>query len=105
VHRRTYPCRLGCQTSALVNRGFALTDTDVHLGLTITQEQAEELLANDIHWAANVVSNLVHISLTQGEFDSLTDFVFNVGAGNFANSTMLKFCKRRFKAVLISGVV
>ena len=47
-------------------------------------------MAKDINWANNVVNTLVHASLTQNEHDALVDFVFNVGAGNFANSTMLK---------------
>jgi lysozyme len=41
-------------------------------------------------WASRVVNTLVHISLTQGEFDAVTDLVYNIGAGNFATSTMLK---------------
>jgi lysozyme len=70
--------------------GWGHTGPDVHPGLTITQEQAEQLLAKDVNWANNVVNGLVHASLTQGEHDALVDFVFNVGAGNFAHSTMLK---------------
>ena len=30
------------------------------------------------------------VPLTQGEFDALTDFVFNCGCGAFAGSTMLR---------------
>lgn len=70
--------------------GYGHTGLDVTVGAVWTQQQCEDALANDIHWAANVVNSLVHISLTQGEFDALTDFVFNVGSGNFAASTMLK---------------
>lgn len=55
-----------------------------------TQAQAEEALAEDINWANNVVNSLVHASLTQSEHDALVDFVFNIGAGNFAKSEMLK---------------
>jgi lysozyme len=62
----------------------------VVVGVVWTQEQSGEALTNDMHWAANVVSNLCHISLTQGKFDALVDFTYNVVAGSFANSTMLK---------------
>jgi lysozyme len=31
----------------------------------------------------------VKVPLTQGQFDALTDVTFNVGAGNFASSTLL----------------
>lgn len=62
----------------------------VKAGMTITQDQADEYLADDINWANNVVNSLVHASLTQGEHDALVDFVYNVGSGNFASSTLLK---------------
>ena len=70
--------------------GWGHTGPDVKQGLTITQEQAEQFLALDVNWANNVVNGLVHASLTQSEHDALVDFVFNVGSGNFAHSTMLK---------------
>jgi lysozyme len=59
-------------------------------GMTCTQAQAETWLLEDIQWAASVVQNQVLVPLTQGEFDALVDFVFNVGSGNFASSTMLR---------------
>jgi lysozyme len=57
---------------------------------TCTFEQACTWLAYDINWANNTVNSLVNVSLTQPEHDALTDFVFNVGSGNFASSTLLK---------------
>lgn len=62
----------------------------VKAGMTITQDQADEYLSDDINWANNVVNSLVHASLTQGEHDALVDFVYNVGSGNFASSTLLR---------------
>jgi len=70
--------------------GFGHTGPDVHVGMIITQGQAEALLGLDILKASNAVNRLVTVQLTQGEFDALVDFVFNVGAGHFAGSTMLK---------------
>lgn len=70
--------------------GWGHTGPDVVVGAIWTRAQCEEALQNDIHWASNVVNALVHISLTQGEFDALVDFTYNVGSGNFASSTMLK---------------
>jgi len=55
-----------------------------------TQEQADAWLLEDIHSAVGSVNRLVKISLTQDEFDSLTDLVYNIGIGNFAGSTMLR---------------
>lgn len=70
--------------------GYGHTGSDVYAGLTITQEQAEELLMKDIQKAANNVKAKVTTDITQEEFDALVDFVFNCGAGNFNGSTLLK---------------
>ena len=70
--------------------GYGHTGSDVHPGLTITKEQAEELLMKDIQKAVADVNSKVTTDLTQDEFDAIVDFVFNVGAGNFNNSTLLK---------------
>jgi lysozyme len=70
--------------------GYGHTGPDVHTGLTITQEKAEELLMQDTQKAAAAVNAKVTGDITQEEFDALVDFVFNVGAGNFAASTLLK---------------
>ena len=58
--------------------------------MTCTQQQAELWLATDTHFAVAAVNVLVKVPLTQGEFDALVDFVFNLGAENFRTSTMLK---------------
>jgi lysozyme len=58
--------------------------------MVITQAQADAWLLEDILWAAEVVNRVVTVTLTQGEFDALTDFVFNDGSGNFESSTMLR---------------
>ena len=70
--------------------GYGHTGAEVHKGMTITQEQAEELLMQDVKKAAATVNTKVTTDITQEEFDALVDFVFNVGAGNFNASTLLK---------------
>lgn len=59
-------------------------------GMTCTQEQAEAWLREDVLRASNAVNVLVKIELNQEEFDALTDFVFNLGIGNFRDSTLLR---------------
>jgi lysozyme len=56
----------------------------------ITMKQAEILLSQDMGEAENAVSNYVKVPLTQNQFDALTSFVYNVGTGNFASSTLLR---------------
>jgi lysozyme len=57
----------------------------------ITLEQAESILAHDIATAESAVERLVKVPLTQGQFDALVDFVFNLGAGRLASSTLLSY--------------
>jgi len=70
--------------------GWGHTGPNVTVGMVITQAQADAWLLEDILWAAEVVNRVVTVTLTQGEFDALTDFVFNDGSGNFESSTMLR---------------
>jgi lysozyme len=55
----------------------------------ITLAQASELLFDDLLSAGNAAQRLVTAPLSQQQYDGLTDFVFNLGAGAFASSTLL----------------
>lgn len=55
-----------------------------------TLEKAEEVLQADAVIAAQGVSSLVKVTLKQGQFDALVDFVFNLGSGRLASSTLLR---------------
>lgn len=86
----------GCRLTAYQDQvgvwtiGYGHTGPDVTAGLTITSDEAQALLAKDVSSAADSVNNLVAVKLTQQEFDALVDFVFNLGAGAFRGSTMLR---------------
>jgi lysozyme len=56
----------------------------------ITEAQSAEILTSDLREAERAVSRLVKVALTQGQFDALVDFCFNVGTGKLASSTLLK---------------
>jgi lysozyme len=79
-----YPDSVGVPTI-----GYGHT-RNVSLGMTCTQEQAEQWLQEDIQSAADAVNRLVTVELTQQEFDALVDFTFNLGAGNLQSSTLLR---------------
>jgi len=70
--------------------GYGHTGPDVHPGMTITLEQAEDLLAQDVKRAEADVNAKLTVKVNQEEFDALVDFAFNCGCGNLNNSTLLK---------------
>ncbi|MGA7242344.1 MAG: lysozyme [Terracidiphilus sp.] len=57
----------------------------------ITQPQGEEILNRDVAIAEAAVERSVQVPLAQGQFDALVDFVFNLGAGRLAASTLLGY--------------
>lgn len=62
----------------------------VKSGMRATVEECETFLQEDLNEAGNVVTRFVSVPLTQQQYDSLASFIFNVGAGNFQSSTLLK---------------
>jgi lysozyme len=56
----------------------------------IGEAQAAEILLSDVRGAEQAVQHLVKVALTQGQFDALVDFCFNLGAGRLAASTLLR---------------
>lgn len=67
--------------------GWGHTGKDVHEGLTITIQTAEELLGADIAEAQHLLK-LYSPSLAGGALDAITDFVFNLGSGTYRTSTL-----------------
>ncbi len=55
----------------------------------VTEEQAAEILISDVRDAEQAVERLVKVPLTQGQFDALVDFCFNLGQGKLAGATLL----------------
>ena len=59
-------------------------------GMTITQQQADDILSRDLVKFETAVHNMVQQPLNQNQFDVLVDFAYNAGIGNLQSSTLLK---------------
>jgi len=70
--------------------GYGHTGAGVSEGLHIDQARAEQLLASDLVTFECQVSSAVRVPLSQNQFDSLVSLSFNIGAGAFRNSSLLK---------------
>ena len=86
-----YRCAAGVWTI-----GYGHT-AGVHSGMTITQAQADAYLQQDIAKFEGYVNNPAYVPITeqlnQNQFDALTSFAFNLGAGN-----LRKLCNGRTAA-------
>ncbi len=63
---------------------------NVKFGDTCTQSEADWWLMEDLKDAADGVLRLLLVPVTQGQFDALCDFTFNLGIGSLKNSTLLR---------------
>lgn len=55
-----------------------------------TLSDAYTTLDDDLRRASTAVDEMVHVPLTQGQMDALTDFCFNLGAATLLHSTLLR---------------
>ncbi|MGV2431824.1 UNVERIFIED_CONTAM: lysozyme, partial [Pseudomonas aeruginosa] len=62
----------------------------VKAGQVITKTQADAFLQLDISKADAIIRRLVKVPINQNERDALASFIFNLGAGAFESSTLLK---------------
>lgn len=60
----------------------------VEPGDTCTREQAEKYLREDLQDAEEAVLALITVPLSQNQFDALVSLVYNIGSGNFFDSTI-----------------
>lgn len=66
--------------------------------IEISEAEAEELLRKDVESAEREVLRLVNVPLTDGQFDALVSFTFNLGAGAFQRSTLRRKVNRQAHA-------
>ena len=66
----SYECQAGVWTI-----GYGTTGPDIKANQTITAEEAEQLLLQDVYYFEAVVSNSLTVLINQNQFDALVSFV------------------------------
>lgn len=86
---KAYKCPAGVWTIGYGHTSSAGVPT-VTPGMVISKENAEEILKRDMVQYEDGVRKLVTIGITQGQFDALVSFAYNVGVWRLGQSTLLK---------------
>ncbi|SMH29804.1 Phage-related lysozyme (muramidase), GH24 family [Azospirillum lipoferum] len=89
LYLTAYRCPAGVPTI-----GYGHT-AGVTMGQVITAAQAEAFLSADLTAAAGQVDELVTVALNPDQRGALASFVFNLGSGSLASSTLLKLLNAR----------
>lgn len=70
--------------------GYGHTGLDVKPGLTITQEEADDLLAEDAHKFEQCVEEALEQPPNPHQFDAMVCLAYNIGCKAFMASTLLR---------------
>lgn len=76
-------------TGGRITIGYGHTGGKLKKGDTMTKDEACSTLCQDLSKKGRFV-NALGVCETQGQFDALTDFCFNLGTGALNRSTLLK---------------
>ena len=85
----------GCELKAyrcpanVLTIGYGITK-GVTEDMEITQQEADEMLNEEIPEYEEYVNNMVKVPLEQNQFDALCSWVYNLGPTNLEKSTLLK---------------
>ena len=84
----------GCKLAAYRDSVGVLTigvghTKDVHGGMHVTEAEAMALLEDDLEDVYRCIAAHVKVPLSQGQFDALCSFTFNLGCGALKGSTLL----------------
>lgn len=65
-------------------------DLDHERYIGFTKEEAIVLLREDVAAAESAVLRAIHVSVSQNQFDAMVSLCYNIGAGNFAKSSVVR---------------
>lgn len=88
--RTVYFCPAGYPT---IGYGHVVKE-DEDFSAGIDEAQAEELLRQDAQIAERAVLRLINVPLTDGQFDALVSFTYNLGGGALQRSTLRRKINR-----------
>ncbi len=63
----------------------------------IAENIACDLLQQDLHPCEISIQRLIKVELSQGEYDAIASFIFNLGSGSFQRSTLRQKINRNEK--------
>lgn len=81
---KPYQCSADVWTAGLGHTQGVTPDT------ILTEQEVADYFIQDIAAAERVVNQRITQEPNQGEYDMMVSFVYNLGAGNFSRSTLLK---------------
>jgi lysozyme len=70
--------------------GHLIKEGEPYRNTPITEITAEKLLIQDAAFAENAVTKLVTHGINPNQFAALVSLTYNIGEGNFKQSTLLK---------------
>ena len=79
-----YQCSAGVWTI-----GYGHTK-GIEEGMEISQEEAEQMLVDELHEYENYINKYVTAPLSQNQFDAMVSWVYNLGPADLKASTLLK---------------
>lgn len=89
-----YLCPAGIPTIGYGHTG-KVNGKPIVLGMKISEKKAEALLKKDLKSFEKGVSDCVKVPLSQGQFDALVSFSYNLGIGSLQTSTLLKLLNQK----------
>ena len=105
VRRKPYKCPAGLWTVGvghLIGDGLSLPDS---WNRTLEATEIDALLAKDVARFERGVARYISTRLTQGQFDALVSFSFNLGLGTLQRSTLRQKINRGDKDGAIQSLL
>ena len=95
IELTAYRCPSGIWTIGVGHTGD-IDNESIHAGMSITHEKALRILQSDLKRIERYINRQTFAErLTQGQFDALVSFIFNIGTTAFQSSTMRKLLSNK----------